>query len=360
MLRSKLTSTPNIAEFEALAKLLNFSVLLLDRDTNLRFASADAHLMFGSADADDLKRGWQDFYKRLRLPDLFRLEKNSKPLRYRTELRISNSTRLLRMEIYALQHAECECYVMLLMDRQILRGLEQQLVLASHHRVQRYLIATLVHDLNAPINTMRITMELVERMGFNTELGAPSDLVTKWERYRGILREELGKLTTQVADIPNLFGPTNDVIPEAFDFRDVITYVANFLKHETASKQIHLELLLPEYPIIVHGGLFDLKLALLNLAVSLVEAARQGEHLRMQAVSSEIFMEVVLHAGAEQIEPREDSENLAFAPTGRGTGIYVARLLVEAYGGEVHVAVPTETQGATIRLQLPLYFPANI
>ncbi len=358
MPRNKRTPTSNIAEFEALAKLLNFSVLLLDGDANLKFSSTDAPMLFGSTDADDLKRGWPDCYKRLQLPDLFQLQKNSKPLRYRTELQSSNSTRLLRMEIYPLRHGDCECYVMLVKDRQVLGALEQQLILASQHHVQRHLTSTLVHDLNAPVNTMRITLELMERMSFTTAFGAPSDFVTKWERYKGILREELGKLRTQVADIPNLFGPPKKyAIPVAFDFRDVINEIAKFLKHETTSKQIRLELLLPEYPITVHGGPYELKLALLNLAVSLVEASRQGERLRIQAFSSEMFAEVVFHAGSAQIQAQGDYENLSFVPTGSGAGIYVARMLVEAYGGEVQVAVPTEAQGATIRLLLPLHVP---
>lgn len=357
MPRNRRTPTSNIAEFEALAKLLNISVLLLDCDTNLKFASADAPSLFGSSDADDLKRGWRDCYKRLQLPDLFQLEKNSKPLRYRAELQSSNSTRLLRMEIYPLRHGDCECYVMLVKDRQVLGALEQQLILASQHQVQRYLISTLVHDLNAPINTMRITLELMERMPFTTAFGVSSDFVTKWERYKGILREELGRLRTQVADIPNLFGPEKYATSIVFDVRDVIKEVAKFLKHETTSKQIRMELLLPADPIIVHGSPFDLKLALLNLAVSLVEASRQGEHLRIHAFSSQMFAEVIFHAEAAQIQAREDYQNLTCVPTGSGAGIYVARMLVEAYGGEVQVTAPTEAQSATIRLLLPLHVP---
>ena len=97
MPRYRRTPTLNIAEFEALSELLSFSVLLLDHDTNLKFASSAAPRLFGSPDADDLKRRWQDCYMRLQLPDLLQLPKNGKPLRHRSELRSSNSTCLLRM-----------------------------------------------------------------------------------------------------------------------------------------------------------------------------------------------------------------------------------------------------------------------
>ena len=350
-------TTSNIAEFEMLAKLLNRTVLLLDGDTGLKFASLNAHLLFGCADADDLKRGWADSYKRLQLPDLFRLEKNSKPLHHRTEFQTSNSTRLLRMEIYPLSHGDCECYVMLLKDRQILSGLEQQLVLASQQNIQRYLVSTLVHDLNAPVNTMRITLELMERLPFASALGAPSDLLTKWERYKGILREELARLKTQIADIPNLIGSAKHAASVAFDLRDVIKEVARYLNHETIAKQIRLELHLPQDPIIVHGVPFELKLALLNLMVNFVEASRHGERLRIHAFTSALFAEVVLHGAVTQVQPQQDNENLAFVATGNDAGISVARMLVEACGGEIVTAFPTETQGVSIRLLLPLHVP---
>lgn len=357
MPRSKRTPSSNIAELEVVAKLLNFSVLLLDSDTNLKFASPDAHLLFGSTNVDELKRGWRDCYKRLQLPDLFGWEKNSKPLRHRAELQTSNSTRLLRMEIYPLRHEDCDCYVMLLKDRQILSGLEQQLILASQHQVQRYGISTLVHDLNAPVNTMRITLELMERIPFTSASGTTSDFAAKWDRYKGILREELGKLKTQIADIPDLFGPPKYAIPVAFDFCDVIKEVAKFLKHEITSKQIRKELVLPDHPITVYGNPSDLKLAVLNLAVGLVEASRQGEHLRILAFSSEKFAELVFNAGGLHTAPQEDSENLAFVTTGSGAGMYVARMLVESFGGEVQTAVSTGAQGTTIRILLPLHAP---
>ncbi len=329
-------------------------MLLLDHDTNLKFASSDAPRLFGSPDADDLKRRWQDCYKLLQLPDLLQLQKNGKPLRHRSEVRSSNSTCLLRMEIYPLRHGDCDCYLMLVKDRQVLSAAEQQIILAGQRQGQHLLTSTLAHDLNAPINTMRITLELMERIPFIAAFGTSNDLVTKWERYKGILREELEKLKTQVAGIPNLFGPEKYAASVAFDVREVINDVARFLKHETSSKRIRLELLLPEYPITVQGRPYEMKLALLNLAISFVETSRHGERLSIQASSLGVFAEVIFHAGTVQIQAQEDYENLTFVPAGSDAGLYVARLLVEAYGGEVQVLAPSQTQGATIRLLLPL------
>ena len=136
MPRAKRTPSSNTAEFEALAKLMNFSVLLLDRDTNLKFASSDAHRLFDLTDTDALTRDWRNCYDQMKMPDLARLDKNNKPLSHRTELHTPESRRLLRLDIYPLRHDECDCYMVLLKDREVLDALEQQLMFASRRPVQ--------------------------------------------------------------------------------------------------------------------------------------------------------------------------------------------------------------------------------
>ena len=360
MPRAKQTRSSNTAEFEALAKLFNFSVLLLDRDTNLKFASTGAHLIFGSTDADALRRDWRDCYDRLNLPDLTALDKNNKPFSHRAELHVTAAMRLLRLDIYPLRHDECDCYLMLLKDREVLDGLDQQLMLASQHPIQRYLTSTLVHDLNAPINTMRITLELIERMPFSAVLGASSDVLAKWDRYKGILREELGKLKLQVADIPSVFGATQQTLPIAFDLRNVIKDVGRFLKHETTSKQIRPELLLSADPLMIHGRQLELRLALLNLACGLVEATQRGGHFQIHANTADGLAEIVFRGDDTRLDAQaiDGYEQLAFVPTNRtDIGLLVARLIVEAHGGEIQVAMSSEQRLTTIRVRLPIHLP---
>ena len=358
MPRTKATPASNAAEFEALATLLNFSVLLLDRDTNLKFASTRAHLMFGSADADALMRDWRDCYDRLNLPDLTGLDKNAKPFSHRTELKTLESRRLLRMDIYPLQHDECDCYLILLKDRELLDMLDQQLMLASQQHIQGYLNSTLVHDLNAPINTMRITLELIERMPMSAVLGDSSDVLAKWDRYKGILREELGKLKVQVAEIPSVFGAVQQTRPIAFDLRNVIKDVARFLKHETTSKQIRPELLLPPDALMIWCRPSELRLALLNLACGLVEATGRGGHILVQANTIENSAEIVFRGDDTHLDPRAIDEygQLTFASNGTDIGLFVARLIVEAHGGEIQIVMSSEEHVTSIRVLLPLDF----
>lgn len=360
MPRPEATPSSNTAEFEALAKLLNFSVLLLDRDTKLKFASIDAHRLFDANDTDALRRDWRDCYERLNLPDLAALVKNNKPFSHRAELHTPANRRLLRMDIYALRHDECDCYMMLLKDREVLDGLDRQLMLASQHPIQRYLTSTLVHDLNAPINTMRITLELIERMPLSAALSNSSDVLAKWDRYKGILREELGKLKAQVADIPRIFGATQQTTSIEFDLRNVIKDVGRFLKHETTSRQIRPELLLPADPLMIEGRPLELRLALLNLACGLMEATQRGGHFQMHAITTEGLAEIVLRGDDTRLDAQAIAgyEQLAFVPINQtDIGLLVARLIVEAHGGEIQVVMSSEQRLTTIRVRLPIHLP---
>ena len=359
MPRRRRTPSLSSAEFEALAKLLNLSVLLLDHDTNLKFASTDTHRLFGSTDADALNRDWRDCFDRLNLPVLSELDKNSKPLCHRTELQTAQARRLLRMDVYPLRHDECDCYMILLKDREILDALDQQLMLASQHQIQRYLTSTLVHDLNAPINTMRITLELIERMPTGAAFGDSSDVLTKWTRYKSILREELNKLKDQIADIPSLLGAVPQTMPEAFDVRNVIKDIAKFLKHETTSKQIRPELLLPADPLMIQGRPLELRLALLNFAAGLIEATQRGGHFQMHASTTEGFGEIIFRGDDTRLDGQamESFEQLAFTSDRTDIGLFVARLIVEAHGGEIQVVKSSEGRHIGIRVLLPLYFP---
>ena len=65
MQRVKRKHGTNAAEFEAVAKALNFSVLLLDSKTNIKFASSEAYKIFGSKDTDEFKSEWRDYFDKL-------------------------------------------------------------------------------------------------------------------------------------------------------------------------------------------------------------------------------------------------------------------------------------------------------
>ena len=345
-------------EFAALAKMLNHGVVLLDRETNLQFASPSALALLDYKDTMSLKQGWRDCYGRWKLPDLAPLEKNNRPLRHRVDISTSTVTRMLRMEIYALQHGNCDCYLILLKDRQSHDASERQLIVASQLHLQRYLTSSLSHDLNAPVNTMRITLELMERM-MVTAMSERSDGRDKWERYMGIFGAELDKLKAIVAAIPMTSNLALPSVPEQFDVLPLIEGLGNILKHETAAKQIRRKWVLPPHTVSIYGRVSEIKLALLNLAISFVESIKMGGSLSLVVTSSDAWVEIIFSADMAEFEQQavDEFEQLAFTSEKNGIGLFAARLILEAHGGSMRVDLPPSGVGASILVLIPRYHP---
>ncbi len=361
MLRPKEMASPDTVQFDALAQMLNASVLLLDRDMNLAFASILAHSLFGLTDTAELKRTWDECYAKLQLPVLGDLVKSSKPLRHQCELRTPKSTRLLQMDVYSFQYGDGEHYVILLNDLRVMDDLPQQFIFASHHRAQRHLTAALVHDLNGPINTMRLTLELMDRMPSIATFGVPVDVVTQWERYKGIVRQELGKLKTQVAELRNSFASAENVPRAMFDIRDAIKDVGRFLKHEATSKQIHFDLLLPDKPLMTTGVFVDIRLALFNLAQRLLVDAMPGGCLQIHTIVAATQLAIVLSVRPMQTNPPviEDCARITSQFPESDVELFVARQIVTAHGGDITISAVGEDQCAEIRVLLVLSIPQN-
>jgi signal transduction histidine kinase len=359
MSRTKPTLTPKNAEFEALAKLFNFNVLLLNGDTELKFSSVDAHKLFGAVDTDQLFRDWRIFFERLNLPDIRQLDKNSKPLRLRVDLHTSATTRLLRIEVYPLRHDDCDCYMMLLKDRRELDGLDQQLVFSSHHQIQQIATSKLVHDLNAPINTMRITLELVDRIAAKDDVDRSDDFLVKWKRYKGILSEELENLKNQIAHIPNAFAVTQQKERSVFDLRRTVEDASRSLKHETTAKQIRRELILPRNPVSVLGRPQDLNLALLNAVSMLMEITRQGGALHVEVATTDDAALILMRCDAKPFhrDVANNYEDLPFAANQTGIEMIVVRLVVEEHGGELSFVETADSNSVSIQISLPLHNP---
>jgi signal transduction histidine kinase len=355
-------ASPDTVQFDALAQMLNSSVLLLDRDANLGFASSHAHSLFGLTDTEQLKRTWAECYAKLQLPVLGELARNGTPLRHRCELRTPKSIRLLQIDVFPLQYAHCEHYLILLNDLQVMDDLQRQFMSASHDRAHQQLISALVHDLNGPINTMRITLELMDRMPSVSTLGAPVDFVTQWERYKGIVRQELGKLKTQVAELPHSFGSAQNVPPAIFDIRGAIKDIGRLLKHEATSKHIHLDLSLPESPVMTVGYFVEIRLALLNLAQSLLVIAEPGSCLQIHTIVVAAKLAIVLSVRPLQSNKQaiEDCPKIEFQRHENDVDLFVARQIINAHGGDIKISSLSENQCAEIRVLLALSVPQKI
>ena len=323
-------------EFAALAKMLNLGVVLLDNETNLQFASASALVLLDYEDSKALKRKWRGSFEQLKLPDLAALEKNSRPLRHRVKISTPTFQRMLRMEIHALRHGTCDCYLILLKDNESFDAIERQLLIASQVQLQRYRAASLAHDLNAPVNTLRITLELMHHI-MATGISDGGDIGLKWVRYHDIFRAELANLKSIIATIP---APSNfdiDSTPTMFDLGSMIEEIGVVLKHETAAKQIRRNWSLPPHPIAIYGRPSEIRLALFNIAVVFVESINGGGTLSLAMTSNDAGVEIIFSADAAILAGQvvDEFEQVTLTTQKNGVGLFAARLILEAHGGNM-------------------------
>ena len=345
-------------EFAALAKMLNLGVVLLDNETNLQFASASALVLLDYEDSKALKRKWRGSFEQLKLPDLAALEKNSRPLRHRVKISTPTFQRMLRMEIHALRHGTCDCYLILLKDNESFDAVERQLLIASQIQLQRYVAASLAHDLNAPVNTLRITLELMNRtMATDTSDGGDRGL--KWERYHGIFRAELEKLKSIIATIPAPLNFDIDSAPTMFDLGSMIEEIGVVLKHETAAKQIRRNWSLPPHPVAIYGRPSEIRLALLNIAVVFVESINGGGMLSLTMTSNDAWVEIVFSADAAILggQAVDEFEQVTFTTQKNGVGLFAARLILEAHGGTMRLNLTPGGIGVITLVSIPRHHP---
>jgi signal transduction histidine kinase len=341
----------------ALSRLINVGILVLDRGADLQFANPPAIDLIGAADLRELEAAWADRRPQLGL-DAERLASATMPARLIAELDAGGRARSLRVEVHSLEEAAGAGYLVLLKDRRTLDALETDLLLASQMRAVPHLYRVLTHDLKAPLNAMQLTLELL-----GDPQSAPADPAreAKRQRYLSVLREETRRLDRILQTVLSENEPIGSDTA-IFDVRDVVRDVAALLTPQARRQRVNVELRLPEQPVQVTAMRDRLKQAFLNVAISALEAMPEGGRLGF-GVSREGESAVVRceDTGPGVAPELLDDVYRLYCTTGKsgnGMGLYVARLVAESHGGELHID-SRPGQGTTVLLSVPARGPAR-
>ena len=321
---------PSFQEFDALASMSKWGVLLLDRSVELQFASSVACSLLGEKNLAALKLAWPEVQRKLQFSRVSELKEGNGPLRYRIDFTTATGVRPLRLEIYSLEQKGCDNYLALLKNRQTLDESETQFLLASQLRAQTYHVAAIVHDLNAPINNMLLTLELLDSGFRYADTGQFSaEILQRLQRYRLVLREELTRLSGLVKTLPEQLNPSS-APQEEFDLRTVLEEVHRKLKHDAAAKQIRRSIVNSPTPLPVYGAQDRIKLALFNVAVLLMEATRSAGNLSVETSARENQARVILHCDSACVTAESFGvlHRLSLPADAVGMGLFAARLII--------------------------------
>ena len=333
----------------ALSLLVDVGVLLVSPDRLLDHANPRACELLGCADAAELERRWPEISEllepALRLAD-------ASPAQSDVEVPAREGARTLRCLAYPLAEEQQRVYLVLLRDRMTLDALETDLMLASQLRALSRVYRAVTHDLKAPLNAMALNLN---RLQSALGRGEGTSEAATTGQYLDVLREEIERLDRLLEILLAETTPAGRGRQE-FDARAMLEEIERLLEPQARLQHVVLESRLPGVAVRIAGQRDRLKQAILNVAINALDAMSEGGTLEMSLEGRSDEAEVLIsdsgHGIPEELRPRIFEAHFTTKTTGTGIGLYVARSIVEAHGGEITVeSVPG--RGSTFRLRLP-------
>lgn len=342
--------------FECLAILtreLGLGVIVLDAEDGLQFADSEGAQLLGAATPDALKQQWSRLRSGLQLPAP---GERAAAAAWTVDLAAGENTRKLRLEMRPVPGLPPQ-FLVLLRERGTMAVDEERSLAAGHAAVVGFLSSKIVHDLNGPANNIQIALSLLEAAVEDLALSSASDAGTplRLQRYVNVLKDELGRLGGLIRGIPTLTVQAREGTAEELDFRGLLEEVLLLVRHEATARQIKRDMsLAPQGQFLVRGSRGLLKLALLGLVVSLVEAIPEGGVVSVEITHDEGRLRVALAArGVAGTQDLLDAARTLLPRTRpKPASVAAARAIVERHGGDLQA----EVAGSTLlfRVSLPL------
>ena len=322
--------------FLALESFAGTAALLLDAKGDLEYGNRQACDFLDCAGDDLLKAKWKAVAPLFDLPA--QLPFSSKPHMCNAEIPSSAGSRLLSLELHALDDGAGRGHFALLKDRSVLDHIERELFLASEHRRWTHQCETLMHDLKGILNSMQISLELLSHT--ETESADVSPEAARKQRRIAALKEDLARMNHALRALPGADGDAEPDIAE-FDARDLIKEIFTTLRQLLRRKNVELKLEMPEVPLSARGRRAWIKQALFNVAVHRLNAMHTGGALVVDAATTDHGVVVKLRNDVPDMrEGMIDEGYRLFCPgrkNGGATDLLVARAIFESQGGAMEV-----------------------
>jgi len=338
--------------FGALAQVMKVGVLLLREDRQLDFANARALELFGLADVEALRAWWS-----ANVPDLFAdVAVTGTPGEARVlDLKRPGGGSPLRLEVYQQGGDNCDEYLALVHDPQVLDTLETDVRLASQLDGLARTYRTAAHEIRSPLSALMINLDLL-RETLDADDGQDDGVRGRRETYVSVLRQELTRLNRSLAEMLTQTIPAPDS-QERFDLRALVAELGTLLAPQARRQGVELSTGLPPDDVPLVGYRDRLKQAFLNVAVNALEAMPKGGRMQIEMERREDCVRVTVRdTGAgipAELLARIYESDFTTKGGGSGIGLYVARAVVELHGGSIE-AYSTAGRGTDVQVDLPL------
>ena len=331
-----------------LSRLIDVGVLLVNPARQLDFANPRACELLGGADPAELQGRWAEILELLDPGGPV----EEPAAHFDFTVPGVKEPRVLHCRVYALAEEEHQGFLYLLRERMELDALETDLLLASQLRALSRVYRAVTHDLKAPLNAMVLNLD---RLQVALRKGKGAAEAEKARGYLDVLREELERLDRSLLGLLAETTPVGSGRVE-FDVRATMQEIERLLLPQARLQHVALEVQLPGMAVRIAGQRDRLKQAILNVAINALEAMSDGGALEMilEALPTEAEVRIIDTGPGipDEVRRRIFDMHYTTKTTGTGIGLYLARSIVEAHGGEITVE-SRPGRGSQFRLRLP-------
>jgi C4-dicarboxylate-specific signal transduction histidine kinase len=217
------------------------------------------------------------------------------------------------------------------------------------------LTASLAHELNQPLAAIVANAQAARRLYANNGRSADelpavlNDIVDDGIRAGAVIQRTREMLRKETPSLTRL------------DLGALVRDVAVLVTNDALIRQVTLRLSLPHTPVFVDGDRIQLQQVLLNLLMNALEAIGDDPakprliNVRARSADDTTVDVEIRDTGPGLPTPvaRVFDAFYTTKPSGMGMGLPIARSIVEAHGGSIHVA-NHPAGGAAVHFRLPL------
>ncbi len=225
------------------------------------------------------------------------------------------------------------------------------------------LVASCVHEINNPIQGLLTFSHLMKEMLVTDDLADAE--VAELRAFTGIMADELERCGKIISGLLSFSRETHNAFKD-ISLNEVISTVANLIRHRIELQDLTFRLDLTHEPLFVHGDMNRLQQCFLNLVFNAIEAMGPGGQLEIVSACKTVerIAEVKIRDTGHGI-PRKHLDHIydPFFTTramGEGTGIGLSIVygVVKSHQGEIKVHSDVG-KGTTFTIQFPLASSTN-
>ena len=344
--KAKTDHHPAIVDWiDAVARVAGISLIVLDQRLRLVYVNESAAGMLGLGAPERQAERWKAIVPQLQ-PQRW-AQRAGQPMPYRFNLTLSE--RIVRFEVY--DYEPEHAYLVFL--KQLEDNADRHLLVAAKARNRQHLLPSLAHELNGPLNAMKIAGALFARTLQSENLSVQA--AERCARYLGVFEAEIVRLQSVARHIPDVYGDIESANElESVDLRLVLEEVMRLLEYSLRVRRIELHLSLSDSPVVVYIRRQRLREAVLRVVIHALEHMPHGAALTVSVQRATGQGQIAIEYPGPPLAA-EDVERTfqLYAPRHGDMDLYLTRLVAESQCGDLRVERADAGMRFVIGLPLP-------